>query len=182
MSAQLSLENFEEIYNSTYSKTLSYIVCKCSNIEDVNDLLQDTYIELYKTLKRKKYIILENYQNYIIGIAKKKIQRHYGLLYSLKTYSIWENSDEEEYELDIPSNIDLEADIITKLNAEKVWKYIKEKDIKIVRVFYLYYYLELTITQIAKELKLSESNVKNVLYRTIKDIRANVKIEGDVNV
>ena len=157
-------------------------MCKCANIDDVNDLVQETYIELYKILKRKKYIVLENCQNYVIGIAKKKIQRHYGLLYSLKIYSIFNDTGEEEYELDIPSDIDLEADIITKLNAEKVWKYITEKDIKVIKVFYLYYYLELKISEIAKRLNLSESNVKNILYRTIKDIKKNVKIEGDVNV
>ena len=69
-------------------------MCKCSNIEDVNDLLQETYVELYKTIKRKKYIILENYQNYIIGIAKNIIQKHYGLLYKLKIFSIWNNKND----------------------------------------------------------------------------------------
>lgn len=181
MSTQLSLENFEEIYNSTYSRTLKYIICKCSNIDDVNDLIQETYAELYKILKRKKYIVLENYQNFIIGIAKKKIQRHYGIIYKLKEFSIY-NKKEEEYELDIPANIDIEADAITKLNAEMVWKYIKKKDIKVIKVFYLYYCLELKISQIAEELTISESNVKNILYRTIKDIKENIKIEGDMNV
>lgn len=181
MSTQLSLENFEEIYNSTYNHTLKYIICKCSNIEDVNDLIQETYVELYKKLKRKKYIVLENYQNFIIGIAKKKIQRHYGIMYKLKVQSIW-NEQDEEYELNIPANIDIEADAIIKLNAEMVWKYIKKKDIKVIRIFYLYYCLELKISQIAQELAMSESNVKNILYRTIKDIKKNIKIEGDMNV
>ena len=44
------------------------------------------------------------------------------------------------------------------------------------------YCLELKISQIAIELKISESNVKNILYRTIKDIKKNVKIEGDIDV
>ena len=85
MSTQISLENFEEIYNETYNKTLKYIVCKCSNLEDVNDLIQDTYVELYKILKKKKYIELDNYSNFMIGIAKKKIQKHYGIVYKIKT-------------------------------------------------------------------------------------------------
>ena len=50
----ISLENFEEIYNSTYERTLRYIVCKCSNIDDVNDLVQDTYVELYNILEKKE--------------------------------------------------------------------------------------------------------------------------------
>lgn len=157
-------------------------MCKCSNIEDVNDLLQDTYVELYKILKKKKHIVLENYQNYIIGIAKKKLQRHYGLLYQVKIDSIYSKTEEQEYETEIPSNIDIEADTIKKLNAEEVWKYIKKKNINVIKVFYLYYCLELKISQIAIELNLSESNVKNLLYRTIRDIRENIKIEGDTDV
>ncbi len=182
MSTQISLENFEEIYSSTYKQTLKYIICKCSNIEDVNDLIQETYIELYKILKNKKYMVLENYQNYVIGIAKKKIQRHYGLLYKLKTFSVSYNQEEIEYEIDIPDSIDFEADIVNKLNAEMVWKFIKKKNIKVIKVFYLYYYSELKISQISEKLKMSESNVKNILYRTIKDIKNNIKIEGDGNV
>ena len=61
-------------------------------------------------------------------------------------------------------------------------KYIKQKDINVFKVFYLYYFSELKISQIADKLNMSESNVKNVLYRTIKDIRENVKIEGDIDV
>lgn len=175
MKVSLYLENFEEIYNDTYERTLRYIICNCFNIDDVNDLLQETYLELYKLLQRKKKIELDNYYNYIIGIAKIRIKRHYGK--SNKSSFVIENN-----EIEIPDNIDIEADTITKLNAEKVWKFIKQKDITVVKVFYLYYYTELKIFQIAEELKLTESNVKNFLYRTIKEIRENIKIEGDENV
>ena len=153
-------------------------MCKCSNIDDVNDLIQETYVELYKILKKKKQIVLENYPNYIIGIAKKKLQRHYGLLYKSKIIT---KLEEQGYEIEIPSNMNIEADTIKKLNAEAVWKYIKKKNINVIKVFYLYYCLELKISQIAIELNLSESNVKNLLYRTIKDIKENVKIEGDTD-
>ena len=182
MSSQLSLENFEEIYNNTYTYTLRYILCKCSNIDDVNDLLQETYVELYKILKKKKNITLENYQNYIIGIAKKKIQRHYGLLYQLKNWSTFSNSEIKEYEMDLPSNIDVEADIVIKLNAKEVWDYIKQKNIIFIKVFYLYYYSDLKISQIATELNISESKVKNILYRTIKEIKEKMMKEGDMSV
>src|SRR5699024_5885952 len=112
---------------------------------------------LYKILKTKKNITLENYQNYIIGIAKKKIQRHYGLLYQLKNWSTFSNSEIKEYEMDLPSNIDVEADIVIKLNAKEVWDYIKQKNIIFIKVFYLYYYSDLKISQIATELNISES-------------------------
>lgn len=181
MSAQLTLEDFEIIYEKTYNRTLKYIVCKCSNIEDVNDLIQDTYTELYSMLKKKKQLQLDNIENYIIGIANKKIKQHYGILYSLKISSLWVKENNEEKMIDIPSDIDIEFKILDNINANEVWKYIKKKDIRVIKVFYLYYCLELKISQIAIELKISESNVKNILYRTIKDIKKNVKIEGDID-
>ena len=113
---------------------MRYIVCKCSNIDDVNDLVQDTYVELYNILEKKKEIYLENCPNFVIGIAKKKIQKYYGLLYKLKNYNVYQAEDEE---IDLPDNFDLETETIKKLNAEAVWNYIKSKNIKTVKVFYL---------------------------------------------
>ena len=54
MSTLITLENFEEIYSKTYNNTLKYIICKCLNFEDVNELIQDTYMELYQALSNKK--------------------------------------------------------------------------------------------------------------------------------
>ena len=96
MSTQLTLKDFESIYEETYNRTLKYIVCKCSNIEDVNDLIQDTYTELYIMLKKKKLLQIDNTVNYIIGIANKKIKQHYGILYSLKLSSLWIKENNEE--------------------------------------------------------------------------------------
>ncbi len=137
---------------------------------------------MYKILKKKKLLVLDNYQNYIIGIAKKKIQKYYGLLYKAKISSNVKDDNNQETKLEIPANLDIEAETIEKLDAEKVWKYIKQKDIIIFKVFYLYYFSELKISQIAEKLDMNESNVKNILYRTIKDIRKNVKLEGDIDV
>lgn len=165
MSTQYSLKNFEEIYNLTYEKTLKYIICKCSNIDDVNDLIQSTYVELYSILKRKKYIDIDNIYAFMIGVSKKKLKKYYGLFYKPNNNYI----DIEE--VNVPSNIDVEANIILKLDAQKVWDYIKNKDFRITKIFYLYYCLQLKISEISVELEISESNVKNLLYRTIKEIR-----------
>ena len=72
----MELQNFESIYQNTYDNTLKFIVVKCNNIDDINDIIQDTYVELYNKLKRKS-IKVENEKNYIVGIAKNIIKRHY---------------------------------------------------------------------------------------------------------
>lgn len=179
MSTQLTLENFRQIYDSSYKKVLSYIICKCSNMDDVNDLVQDTYIELYKIIKRKQLIEVDNYTSYIIGIAKKRIAKHYGWLYKFSTVSMYKSNEEDDEEIKIPSEVNLEEEIINKDNIDRVWEYLRQKDFNVFKVFYLFYYEGFKISQIAGELNLSESNVKNILYRTLKDIKSKYGIEGE---
>ena len=55
MSTQKILKEFEIIYKNTYNKILKYVICKCSNLDDVNDIIQETYIEFYKKRTRKSF-------------------------------------------------------------------------------------------------------------------------------
>ena len=88
---QKDLKQFNKIYNKTYNHVLKYIICKCSNIEDVNDIIQETYLELYNTLIKEKNI--DDYNKYLIGIAKNKIKKHYKLIYKIKTISLFTQKD-----------------------------------------------------------------------------------------
>ena len=135
------------------------------------DVQKDEEKGLYYVQKEKKRLYFRK------STPAKKIQKYYGLLYRLKNHNIYQVENEE---IELPDDWDLEVETIKKLSAEAVWNYIKGKNIKVVKVFYLYYCTEIKISHIAKELSMSESNVKNILYRTIKDIKENVKIEGDI--
>ncbi|ETJ36285.1 hypothetical protein Q604_UNBC09442G0001, partial [human gut metagenome] len=65
--------------------------------------------------------------------------------YKIKTSPLFSCNYEKEYKIEIPDDIDLESEIITKLNAEMVWDYIKTKNMNVVKIFYLYYYSGLFI-------------------------------------
>lgn len=170
--------NFEEIYQSTYKRTLKYIICKCTNIEDVNDLIQETNVELYRNLKKGK-IKIESIEAYIIGIAHNRIRKYYGKKQRNKVISIPFKEEISENKKELQSDIDLERDIVTKENAQKVWNYLKNKNTIIAKIFYLYYGMDCKISDIAKELEMSESNVKNNLYRTLKELRNVFRKEGE---
>ena len=71
----------------------------------------------------------------------------------------------------IESDSNLELQFISEENVQEVWKYIKEKDTKIAKIFYCYYHLNMKIYEIALEMKLNESTVKNYLYRTKKELQ-----------
>lgn len=161
-------QEFEKIYKNTYEQTLRFIVIKCYNIDDVNDIIQDTYIELYKIMKKNKKKI-DNIKSFICGIAMNIIKRYY---YKKNKIIVLQNNNEEIDILNtIPDNFNLEENFINKENAEKVWNYIQTKDITTIKIFYLYYRLDEKIIDIAKELNINESAVKNKIYRTLKEIK-----------
>lgn len=102
MSTQKLLKKFEKIYDETYNNILRYIICKCNNLDDVDDIIQETYLELYKVLKDKKKIL--NYESYIITIAKNKIIRNSEINKKINKISIFqENDDKKEYSINIES-------------------------------------------------------------------------------
>ncbi len=147
---QISLEKFNEIYDKTYNNVLKFVVCKCSNMNDVNDIVQEIYIELYKKLMKANDI--QNIDSYILGIAKNKINKHYGLLYKFKMLSL-NSHDVKEQEIieNIPSDIDVEDITIKAMDLEIVWKELRKKKLIVQKIFYLYYNLDFTIKEIARE-------------------------------
>lgn len=166
---KVQIDKFEKIYNDTYNRTLKYIVIKCNNIEDINDIIQDTYLELLNKMKRNKLKKVENIENYILGIASNIIKRHYT---KKKKENIISYDDEDNIkELLIQDDFNLEESIITKYNIDKVWDYIKNKELITMKIFYLYYGLGLKISEIAQELDVGESYIKNKIYRTLKELK-----------
>ncbi len=159
--------DFEEIYKKTYYSVMKFIVVRCNNVEDVNDILQDTYVELFKKLKRINLVTEKDYQNYILGIANNVIKRHFSRARKFKVSEI----DEDDHNNEIIDETDIEEEFITKENVSQVWDYINSKDLITSKIFYLYYALDMKISEISKELNINESNVKNRIYRTLKEIK-----------
>lgn len=165
--------NFNEVYNETYEIILKYIVLHCDDLNDVNDLLQDTYLAVYDSLKKKRFSEIRDINKYVIGICKNVLKKYYRFKYKNKNIiSIYnEEYPNEAFLKDF--DVDLELQIITKENVEYIWKYINNKDVKIAKIFYLYYCLDMKINDIATEMQLNESTVKNYIYRTINELKNN---------
>ena len=49
---QETLNIFDKLYNKTYKDILKYVVCNCSNTEDVKDIIQDIYVAILKKYLR----------------------------------------------------------------------------------------------------------------------------------
>lgn len=178
---KVDIDSFERLYNDTHKDILKYVVCRCSNLDDVNDIIQDIYVDFYKLLKKNSVLELNNMNAFLIGIAKNKVKKYYGLKYKLQSIFI-SNTDDLDIENMPNTNIDLEESIIKQYDKRKLWDLVKNKKAIIGKIFYLYYSLEMTIKETAQELNISESTVKNHLYRTIQELNTAFKKESDLDV
>ena len=148
---------------------MKFAIIKCNNINDVNDIIQDTYVELFNKLKKNSTIELDNVDGFICGIANNVIKRHYFKKKKNKIVALF--NQELDDNIDIQDDFNLEQDVITKENVKEVWDFLKKKDLVTAKIFELYFALDMKISDIAKELNVQESNVKNRIYRTLKEIK-----------
>lgn len=157
MTGQKALDRFDVVYNESYKDISRYVVLNANNISDVKDILQNIYLEVYKNIDKVSD------KNYVFGIAKNVLKKYYRFKFLRK--------DDTEITDNIKSNINLEKTVMDKFDTELVWKYLKKKNNNIAKIIYLYYYEDFTIKEIANSLNLTESNVKNYIYRTLKELR-----------
>ena len=179
---QETLHLFDELYYSTYESVLTYVVCNCSNIENVKDIVQNIYLEVLKKLEKEKTFLIN--KAYIMGIAKNKVRDYYRFRYKNKLVSLFSFMDSKEdiCLLDtVSSDIDIESDLIKEEDIQFIWAYLKKKKVVIAKIFYLYYYMDFEIKEIAEKVHMSESNVKNYLYRTLKELNVFMKKRGERN-
>lgn len=134
---------------------------RITNEADIQDAVQETMIEIYKSIKRLKD--LKKFKMWTIKILINKCNRIYRKKYK-KELSL------DKYDLDkyliINSNKDIEDDL-NFYNLIKCLEY--EERIVIV----LYYMEKYTIKEISKILKMKENTVKSKLHRARKKIEKN---------
>ena len=177
---QETLKTFDILYYESYNEVLKYVICNCSNIQDIKDIVQNVYLEVIKKIKKESKVKIT--KQYIMGIAKNKVIDYYRFIYKNKLVSLFSNQEGTELLDQIPSDYDLEDHFIKETDLKIVWEYLKKKKVIISKIFYLYYYEDYEIKEIAKVLNISESNVKNNLYRTLKELKTLLNIGGDKSV
>ncbi len=166
---------FDDIYNSTSKTVLTFITAKCRNTADISDIFQETYMELYQVLNKRGEGYVTNDKAFVLRMAKQKIARYYSLLERLRNIVSLNANNEDNDEADFSDfNMDAfttEDYSINQVLLDDARQFIMTKSEDVKKVYYLFYDLGLTIPEIANALSMSESNVKNKLYRTLKELQ-----------
>lgn len=95
VASQINLYKFDEIYDKTHLDLFKYVIIKCHNIKDIEDIIQETYLELWNILNKRE-LKDDNIKSYIISIANNKIKKHYTLLQKFKTISLFDKYNDIE--------------------------------------------------------------------------------------
>jgi RNA polymerase sigma-70 factor (ECF subfamily) len=177
---------FNEIYDLTNKSVLAFITARCGNTADIGDIFQDTYMELYRQLAKHGAGHVKEGKPYVFRIAKRRIAQHYSLLKRLQMFvsmTVIEKNDDRENSVIEISNADIsdidsflsednpEDYVVNQTMLDNIRQLINDKPNDIRQIFYFYYEAELSISEISQALSLSESNVKNKLYRTLKELQ-----------
>ena len=120
---QETLHLFDELYYATYSDILKYVILNCSTLEDVQDIIQNIYLEVLRKLQKNKTLIGKSY---IIGIVKNKVKDYYRFRYKNKIVSLFSSiKGQEEIALmdTINSGLNIEKTILEKEDIEEELEY-----------------------------------------------------------
>ena len=163
----LNLDKIVDDYTSYIRKIIQNMVGENLEKEDKEEILQDAFFVLWKRYNQNYQI--NNLDSYLAGIARNLVKEK--LRKTKKNVNI--DSIENLVEFASEDTYEQERDSIEKIYSKI--KQLKNIDIQIVTKFY---YSEKSIKDIAKELHMSETNIKTRLYRARKIIKKEIEKEG----
>lgn len=180
---------FNNIYDKTHFNIQRYIASKFHNLNEIEDILQEVYLEFYKTICKHGVNYISEPEAFLITIAKKKLTKHYSFGTKIKClFSLTKaNSQDEEYTRSDFSDIEgsynnIVENLINREIIDEVWEIINTKDMETVEIFRLRYLEELQINDISKKMNFPIHTVKNKLYRTLEQIRQTLSESAHTSV
>lgn len=166
---------FEQIYHLTYNKVLYYILAKCGKVSEVEDILQETYAELYQVLTEKGSAYIAVPEGFVMQLAKSKVYRYYSekewaqaKVFVETAEVVGEDINETVYH---NRNEEWEDALIDKLTANEIMEYLAQKDELTREIFYQHYFQDKTLKEIAESSGMKETTVKKRLYRALKELK-----------
>ena len=161
---------FNGIYDSTYNDIYKYVLSKARNVGDIDDIVQNVYLNLYNRLKKGGEI--KEPVKYLVKTAKHEVYKNYRIVDRLaKNIPVFSKSEDENFENLELELLNEEANEISGLILDEVWKFLRNGDVLTYKIFVLYFEYEEKLCDIAKILEVKESTVKNRLFRTLRIIR-----------
>lgn len=155
----INLDEVIDEFTPYVKKVIDNMVGNNLSYEDKEEVLTDTFFILWKNRNSEiKYL-----DSYIAGIAKNLIKEKF------KKCNITYNIEDYENNIGYFDELEMFSEEREKINNLEIgYKALNEMELKLISLFY---YSSKSIKEIAKELKMSETNVKTKLFRIRKKLK-----------
>lgn len=164
---------FSRIYETTYRKTAAYLTARCRSLLDVEDLLQETYLTVYRILADRGEEVFENEEAYVLCVAKSRLVDWYRK--SGKTLSTINGKELEEGEgwLNVVPDGGSSPEELAEYKeaAAAVQSFVAGKDQMLQQAFYLHYSFGLSFPEIGRLQNRNESSVRSSVFRLTQELR-----------
>lgn len=164
---KIDLDKIVDDYTPYIRKIIQNMVENNLTEEDKEEIILDTFFVLWK--KYNENIKINFLDSYIAGVSRNLVKEKLKTLRYNIDIEQYQNSIEYSYLETYTQEREEIKELYNKINN------LKENDIKIIKMFY---YSNKSIKDIAKELKISEVNVKTKLHRIRKKIRQELRKGG----
>lgn len=148
---------FDRIYEKTYRPLLRYAIVHLSDPLDAEDALQNVFIDFYRRIESRGHADILAPQLFLLKMLKREIIRNYAERGAHETSPLEDNAAADP--------LSFTDAVEARVMAGQVFDAAKTLSKDTYRVFVLYYGFEQSVSQIAKEMKLSEEAVKSRLFR-----------------
>jgi len=167
---------FNRVYDDTYQEILKYVIIKTSRADQVDDIIQNIYSNFYARILKRGYADIRMPEAFIIRLTEKELARHYKRTAEKKEQETTLDDDSQRREADV---LPLGALMENREALDAVRDVVKRLPLLSFKAFTLFYYYDTPIASIAKQLAISEQNVKTRLWRARNVIRK--ELEGSFN-
>ena len=166
------MQYFDSMYDSTYDDAIAFIIGMTGELDNIETILTETYLEIYTYLSKAKIVNSDEIQKYFIDTLKAKICK-----YSSK------REDEYKVKAKIRRTLNsVQKMLLTEFEIEqdeffesrfhkKIHSFISSKPALIRKVFLLYFYCNYDIEKIAALLQIETNEVTHITYTLLKEIR-----------
>ena len=154
--------SFSQLVTLYQARLYQYLLARCHNSHDAEDILQETFINAYKYLS--SYNPQWQFSTWLFTIANRLIKKQQ------KLYS----QNDELSSIDMTTELDA-----ISIDQNNIWLQIKKMlSATAYDVLWFFYIEGLSIKEIAKVLQCSQSWVKISLFRSKKKLAASKKIKN----
>lgn len=153
-------EALEELFNTHKKKLYNFVSSKCSNPSDIDDLVQETYLQAIRSIRN--FSGKSSFSTWLLGIAINLIHNHYNRAPQYK-YTMLDGESLHQLESNDPTpDKHYEQEELLNTLRQRV-EMLPKLDREILTLFTA---KEASYEKIAQQYSVSISSIKSRLFRT----------------